>query len=137
MQKIITERNKGRRVAIKTEGGTKTEKGHAGSTNINQIMARYRRTGLVPQKTNLAYGDFTGSDDYRDCLDRIIQAENAFNSLPSQIRKRFDNDPAKLISFLANEDNREEAQRLGLIERPIEPEPQIVEPNEAPGDLPS
>jgi phage internal scaffolding protein len=47
-------------------------------------------------------------------------------ALPAQIRSRFDNDPAKLIDFLENEQNHDEAIKLGLVNPPGEM-PQVVE----------
>ena len=46
-------------------------------------------------------------------------------ALPSRVRRRFDNDPAELMEFLADEANREEAVMLGLIEKeePVQPAP--------------
>jgi len=35
-------------------------------------------------------------------------------ALPSDVRKRFSNDPAELIDFLADKKNDEEAIKLGL-----------------------
>jgi hypothetical protein len=38
-------------------------------------------------------------------------------ALPANIRSRFDNDPAKLIDFMENPANREEAESLGLVNK--------------------
>ena len=51
-------------------------------------------------------------------MDKITQAELAFNDLSSDIRAKFHNDPGKLIDFLSDEKNNKEAIELGLkIER--------------------
>jgi phage internal scaffolding protein len=50
-------------------------------------------------------------------MNRVIAAQDEFEALPAQIRARFDNDPANLIEFLENENNRPEAEELGLVEK--------------------
>ena len=47
-------------------------------------------------------------------------------ALPAQIRSRFENDPAKLIDFLDNSENLDEAIKLGLVSK-FEELPQVVE----------
>ena len=39
-------------------------------------------------------------------------------ALPAHLRARFENDPAQLIDFLGDENNRSEAEKLGLLEVP-------------------
>lgn len=49
-------------------------------------------------------------------------------TLPPEIRTRFDNDPGKLIDFVADPDNRQEAQELGI----VNPAPEPAKPPEVP-----
>ena len=86
--------------------------------DINTILQKFNITGLLPQ-TPLSprYGDFSGIGDYHTALNRVIAAQDEFDALPAQIRARFENDPSKLIEFLENENNRPEAERLGLVEK--------------------
>ena len=62
---------------------------------------------------------------FRQAQETVIAAAEAFAALPSRVRQRFNNDPAELLEFLADESNREEAVFLGLIEKP---EPQESAP---------
>ena len=116
--KRVTQRESGsRRVECVPEGESLTEQGHAASSDINTIMHRAERTGQVQVTAASAmYGDFTAVGDYQSALEAVRMAQAAFMSLDPAIRERFDNDPAKLLSFLDNEANRSEAERLGLIE---------------------
>ena len=85
--------------------------------DINHIVRMFGVTGLLPENTlSPRYGDFTGISDYKTALDRVILAEEQFMSLPAHIRARFENDPNNLIEFLNNEENRSEAENLGLVE---------------------
>jgi phage internal scaffolding protein len=86
--------------------------------DINTILEKFNITGLLPETTlSPRYGDFTGIGDYHTALNRVIAAQEEFEALPAQIRARFDNDPAQLIEFLENSDNRPEAEQLGLVEK--------------------
>jgi phage internal scaffolding protein len=88
--------------------------------DINTILEKFNITGMLPENTlSPRYGDFTGIGDYHTALNRVIAAQDEFEALPAQIRARFDNDPAKLIEFLDNSDNRPEAEELGLVEKAI------------------
>lgn len=86
--------------------------------DINNILRQFNITGLLPeQPLSPRYGDFTGIGDYHTALNRVIAAQEEFEALPAQIRARFDNDPSNLIEFLENENNRPEAEELGLVEK--------------------
>lgn len=86
--------------------------------DINTILQKFNITGLLPQSPlSPRYGDFTGIGDYHTALNRVIAAQDEFEALPAPIRARFDNDPAQLIEFLQDENNRPEAEELGLVEK--------------------
>jgi phage internal scaffolding protein len=86
--------------------------------DINTILEKFNITGLLPQQPlSPRYGDFTGIGDYHTALNRVFAAQDEFEALPAQIRARFGNDPAQLIEFLENSDNRPEAEELGLVEK--------------------
>ena len=50
--------------------------------------------------------------------------KESFEKLDVNVRKRFENNPQKLLDFLKDDDNRDEAIKLGLVERkdPAHPE---------------
>jgi len=86
--------------------------------DINNILRQFNITGLLPEAPlSPRYGDFTGIGDYHTALNRVIAAQDEFEALPAQIRARFDNDPANLIEFLDDVNNRPEAEKLGLVEK--------------------
>jgi len=85
--------------------------------DINNILKQFNVTGLLPQKAvSPRYGDFSGIMDYHSALNAVIDAEDEFMTLPADLRKRFDHDPAALVEFLADENNRDEAVKLGLVD---------------------
>ena len=101
--------------------------------DINNIVARFGVTGEFPRPDHMpTYGDFTGISDYRQALDAVMAADDAFMQLPAHIRERFDNDPALFVDFCSSDDPavRDEAVKLGLIEASIVSSPEVVKPAE-------
>lgn len=104
---------------------SRTKQDQKDAADIHKILERYTRTGQIPQNTlDPMYGDFSQITDFREARNSLIEAENTFYGLPSEIRTKFKNDPANMIDFLSDETNREEAIKLGLVTRPEE----IVKP---------
>lgn len=92
--------------------------------DINWIMDRYTKTGLLPEnRPDFFYGDVSDGLTYQEALDFLNTAQGDFDSLPAKLRKRFDNDPGQLLDFLADPANKEEAIRLGLVDPPIQETP--------------
>ncbi|AXL15187.1 internal scaffolding protein [Microviridae sp.] len=95
--------------------------------DINNILRQFNITGQLPTNTlSPRYGDFTGVVDYQSALNAVIEAEDGFMTLPAETRAMFGNDPEQLINFLADEGNRAEAEKLGL----VDPKPVVSDPVE-------
>jgi len=131
------------RVAFETGDDTLVQQNLAEETDINRIVAKYQKTGVFTHVSRYAgeYGDFSGVPDYKTGLERIQAADEMFMSLPSKIRDRFGNDPAKFIEFATDEKNLDELQKMGLApkkaqaeaERPkLEAKAEADPPKEAP-----
>lgn len=87
--------------------------------DINNIMDKYIKAPnpqIFVRNGKGVYGDFTKTKDFQSSLDAILEAEDAFMSLDAKIRSRFENDPGKLLKFLEDPRNLEEASKLGLVE---------------------
>lgn len=93
-------------------------------TNINEIMEKSQK-GMIPLNSPLLnsgkiamYGDFSMPQTYEDVQNRIIEVQNEFLALPSDIRELFENNPANLLDALASNDAEVQASlaELGLIE---------------------
>lgn len=90
--------------------------------DINVIMSRAKVYGDLPNgKGNGVYTDVSQMPDYHTCLLKVKAADAAFAALPSHVRKRFDNKPLALVEFLSKEENRAEAEKLGLVNKRKEP----------------
>ena len=85
--------------------------------DINVLVERFGVTGSMPvAPLEPSYGDFSGVGDYHTALNKIKAADEAFMALPAKIRAKFDHDPNALLNYLQNEENRDEAIQIGLID---------------------
>lgn len=93
-----------------------TEQHHKKETDIDYILKKYDKTGLIThiQKFEGTFGDVTGIE-FQAMQQKVANAKSMFNSLPVKIRNRFENDPAKLLKFMDDPNNRAEGIELGLI----------------------
>jgi phage internal scaffolding protein len=94
--------------------------------DINRIMAKYQKTGLIDHVSRYQgqYADVANTPTYQEAMQTIINANAAFQSLPSAIRDRFANDPARFLEFVHNPENKDEMARMGLLkvkEDPVYP----------------
>jgi phage internal scaffolding protein len=101
----------------------RTKQSFKDECNINNIMAKYARTGVIEHGNKHApsYGDCP-EIDFRQAMEVVLEAQETFAELPAVVRRRFDNDPANFLAFCEDPANRDEAGELGLLKL-IEPEP--------------
>lgn len=117
---------------------TRTQQQFKDQCNINVLFARYLETGEMPQVLDgISYGNFEGIFDFQSAMNAVRTAEGLFSQLPARIKNRFDNDPQKLLEFLANPENREEAEFLKLINRKEDHGPDAAESTPRPAEKPA
>lgn len=104
--------------------------------DINTIMKRFGITGELPPGREGNYGDFSEVDDFASAMVAVREAGEAFMELPAKLRKRFNHDPGEFIRFIENNDNRGEAERLGLV-APLPPPAAIVKVEDKPAAAPT
>ncbi|AXH75311.1 MAG: internal scaffolding protein [Microviridae sp.] len=104
--------------------------------DINLLMARYMRTGELPNINERApeYLDTTTGYDFQAAMQLVAEANSLFQDLPSRIRNRFQNDPAAFLDFCSDENNRPELAAMGLL-KDISPSP-IPTPQPSPENAP-
>lgn len=107
------------------EGKTKQKTGQ--EHDINKLVRQYQKTGILPtmRDEHGLFADVCSIGDYQQCRDRVIAANEAFASLPSNIRARFNQNPAVFMDFMSNIDTDEkikEAVDLGLLVENKKPE---------------
>lgn len=98
----------------------KTDQSFAEEADINNIMRRYMKTGILgdPLQPQMAarFEDVTGApEDFLEAQQKLLAADESFMRLPSKLRRRFNDSPVELMRFLSDAGNRAEAINLGLI----------------------
>lgn len=105
-----------------------TQQSFKEEVDINEIVRRFGITGQVPESFNPGvFGDFTGVDDFHESMNKIAAAQQEFMQLPAAIRERFGNDPGKMLEFLSDSSNKDEAVKLGLVALPPEKTRDVVQ----------
>jgi len=102
----------------------RVEQSHKDEVNINNIVKRHgmdliAKTAALQQ---FKYDD-NPNNDFQETMNAILKAEKSFSSVPSEIRKQFDNDPAKFMDFIHNADNQQQLIDWGLAKAPETPQP--------------
>lgn len=104
------------------KGESLTSQAHKDECDINRIMLKWAKTGTVEHRNTFEgqYGDFTETPgDYHEAMTQVVQANEMFEGLPSQIRRRFGNDPGAFLDFVQDPKNVDQMIDMGLAtERP-------------------
>lgn len=96
----------------------KTQQHFKDEVDINRIWSKYKASGELHHQARQAgvYADVSKISDYHSAMDKIMAADNAFGSLPADLRLRFKNDPALFLEFLRDPRNYDEGVKLGIYE---------------------
>lgn len=99
------------------EGKSLTKQAFSDPADINNIVAKFISTGTLDWFNRLEprFGDFSGVEDYHACLNRVVEAQQAFDALPAKVRAHFENDPARLVEAAHDPERREELRALGFV----------------------
>lgn len=118
--KIRKHYEKTTRLQFATTGPSMTHQSMKAECDINGIMAKWQKTGVIEHRTQFEgqYADFTNTPgDFQEAQNQVLAAEEMFLTLPSKIRTRFHNDPGAFLDFTSNPDNADEMVKLGLATR--------------------
>ena len=138
--------DKHKRFPTECVGESKTQQQFKRECDINHLMAKYQKTGLMTH-VNLYQGDYsdlTDLPDYQTSLNKVMDAQAAFDSLPSKIRAQFNNEPSLFLDFVSDSSNIDEMIEMGLAtkhnkteSKPVELDPPVqpVETQTAGGEL--
>lgn len=110
-------RKASRTCALLCPDPSRTKQSFAEDADINTIVRRFNLTGQLPTGIRMpTYGDFSEVFDFHTAMNAIAKARESFDAMPAHIRARFHNDPAEFVDFCSNEENRQEAIKMGLVE---------------------
>jgi len=121
-----------------TQGPSMTQQQFKKECDINHIMAKYQKTGLVDHvsKHGGDYSDLTDVPTYHDAMNKIISANESFSSLTSSIRSQFKNDPALFLDFVSNPENEQQMREMGLLPPAPPPQPDVLPVEDTPPPAP-
>lgn len=115
------------RKGLSFSGNGRTKQAHKDECDVNKIVKRFEKTGVLAHTaaTQAAYGDFSPIE-YRDAVEIVMKADNAFYELPARVRARFGNDPQAFLEACENPAMRDELEALGLLDKaPVSVEPAV------------
>lgn len=112
----------------KNQNKIKVQQHQKDMADVNKIMAGYRVKDVQPVigPQGARYGDFSDIGDYHTALNEVQQAQEMFMSLPASMRERFQNDPGRLIAFVEDPQNLDQAVELGLVQKPLGAIPEAI-----------
>lgn len=123
--------SRSRRFVQNVKGSSRTLQNFKDECNINNIMKKFERTGMLNHARQYegGYGDFTDAPvDFQEAMNIVLDAEKMFATVPAKVRKEFDNDPGKFLAFVDDPKNLDRARELGLaMPAPVEEAPMRVE----------
>ena len=97
-------------------GVSMTLQAHSEDADINVLMRRFGVTGQLPQTLNLPDdADYSEVGDYQSALNQLIDAQRQFNSLPPNLRSRYNNDPQAFLEAVASGEALPALREAGLI----------------------
>lgn len=107
-----------------------TKQSHKDECDIYKILKQFQKTGVLAHIARQAprYEDLPDQSDYQSALNIMIQAENAFDSLPAAVRNEYGNDPAEFLGAFNTEAGRARLTDLGIIKPPPAPPAPAPEP---------
>lgn len=97
---------------------TRTQQQFKDQCDVNQIIAKYKRGLPITHLARVqgTYADVSAIGDYHESMNKVLKAQDAFLTIPAELRNKLGNDPAQLIAFLNNPNNRDEAIKYGLLD---------------------
>lgn len=112
---------------------SRTQQHFVDEVDINNLVNKYNRTGVIDhvRKTQARYGDFTELANYAENLDKVAQAKQGFEQLPSEIRNQFNNDMTAFYNYVMDPANVEQNVKWGILDKsalPKQPDSALAEP---------
>lgn len=83
--------------------------------DINVLMARYLKSGNIDHVTKYqgVYG-VVEPVTFMEAMLTVAKGKEVFADMPSEVRKRFANDPTEFLKFVSSPGNELEMEKLGL-----------------------
>lgn len=96
--------------------------------DVNNILKQYSPAALaelMSERQRMSrFGELPSDLSFQDAMNIVVEGQSAFEALPASVRERFMNDPQRFLAFMQDPDSQEEAIKLGLATRKVEPQPE-------------
>lgn len=125
------------------KSASKTHQSFAKDADINNIMGKYAKSGILvdPLRVDMGrtprFGDFSDLPDFGTLVNRIKQAQDDFMTLPAIVRQKFNNDVENCLAFIADPKNVNECCDLKLLPESMRPKPVAELPEPAKPETPA
>lgn len=97
-----------------TEKEGRTRQEDAPGTDLEGILRRYAQ-GVLPVSRPGVFADISGIGDLRQSLEKVRAADEAFMSLPAEVRSAFENDPAQFVEAFQSEEGIAKLRELKVV----------------------
>lgn len=116
MKHIEIDETTGRKIVSSVNNlPSKTDQSFKEDCDVNFIVNKFTKTGIFPESRGPGvFADMSNIPDLTEAMTTVTNAQQAFNELPAETRKRFGNSPVELYNFLMNPKNDDEAIKLGF-----------------------
>lgn len=108
-----------------------TKQSHRDECDINMIVARFDKTGLLTHVRENAgqYGDVSEVGSYREAIHRVRLVEESFMQLSAVDRAKFNNDPARYLDWAATAPTEEPEDSTPVTTPPEPPAVPAADPD--------
>jgi len=97
---------------------------HAAETEINNVMARYARTGQIPLRDVAGvYADLSVDFDFAAAQDVILEANRRFLTLPFEVRDEF-RTPQGFLEAFNSKSGLARLEAVGVLQKAPKKEPE-------------
>jgi len=93
-----------------------TEQAHKDQCDINSILHDYTRTGFIRHaKENQGQYDDVTAYDFQQAQNMVANVKTMFETLPSEIRQEFSQNPSTFLDYVQNPSNGKELAERGIL----------------------
>lgn len=100
-----------------------TRQSEKDQTDLNKIIKKAKAGEIITHvnEATAQYFDNTEVNEFQVSMNIVANGTQAFEQLPSDIRKKFHNDAGEFLEFACDPDNAEKMIKLGLATKPKGP----------------
>lgn len=103
--------------------------------DLNVLVRRWMKGQAMPQFAPAQFGDVSEAVSFQDVQERLLKVEQAFYSLPADVREHFANSAVKFADAMVDPARTAELVEIGVL-APPPGEPSVVVAPAAPAVVP-